>query len=219
MKLGLGTEGYSPAVLRRAVRQAGKAPSFKEASADMLELCFVKIGPSHIGKLAERIGREWVATRDADVQTFREDKLTAQYAEAPKVATVMVDGGTVQTRDDESGNGVTDPGWHEAKVACCQSMWSKVHAIDPQPEPPKKFLDRIAVARLAAEMKGRSTKASTRATKEQGGCQAEAVQEGKEGGQATETGANGDRQHGQQRRLRLAGGRRGAASRPGQGGP
>jgi hypothetical protein len=162
----LGTEGYSPAVLRRAVRQAGKAPSFQEASADMLELAFVKISPNHLGKLAERIGREWVVARDADVQTFREDKLTPHYAQPPKAATVMVDGGRVQTRDADSGNGVVDPGWREVKVACCQSMSSKVHAVDPQPEPPRKFLDQIQVARLAAEIKARGGAAKARTARE-----------------------------------------------------
>jgi hypothetical protein len=153
-------------VLRRAVRQAGKAPSFKEASADLQELAFVKISPNHLGKLAERIGREWVAERDAEVQNFRGDKLARQYAQPCKVATVMVDGGRVQTRDQDSGNGVRDPCWREVKVACCQSLSSQVHAVDPQPEPPRKFLDQIEVARLTAEIKARSGAAKARAAKE-----------------------------------------------------
>jgi hypothetical protein len=153
-------------VLRRLVRQAGKAPSFKEASSDMLELCLVQISPNHLGKLAERLGREWVAARDSDVHAFREDKLPAQYARPAKVAAVMVDGGRVQTRDEDSGNGVSDPGWREVKVACCQSMASKVHAIDPQPEPPRKFLDQAKVARLAAEVKSRGGAAKARAAKQ-----------------------------------------------------
>jgi hypothetical protein len=152
-------------VLRRAVRQAGKATSFKEASADLLELAFVKISPNHMGKLAERVGKEWVAARDADVQTFRADELAPQYAQPPKVATVMVDGGRVQTRDEDSGNGVSDPCWREVKVACCQSISSQVHAVDPQPEPPRKFLDQIEVARLAAEIKARRGAAKARAAK------------------------------------------------------
>jgi hypothetical protein len=152
--------------LRRAVRQAGKAPSFKEASADLRELAMVTISPNHLGKLAERVGREWVAARDADVQTFRADKLPPRYVRPPKVATVMVDGGRVQTRDPNSGNGVSGPCWREVKVACCQSLSSRVHAVDPQPEPPRKFLDPIEVARLAAEMKARGGAAKARAAKE-----------------------------------------------------
>jgi hypothetical protein len=151
----LGTEGYSPAVLRKAVRQAGKAGSFRDASDDLGELLHVAISPSHLHKLTERIGREWAATRDAEVQAFREDKLPREYAHPPRVATVMVDGGRVQTRQEEGGRGVTGPGWREVKVACCQTLSSAVHAEDPQPEPPAKFLDPIQAARLATEMKAR----------------------------------------------------------------
>jgi hypothetical protein len=98
-KLHLGTEGYSPTVLRKAVRQAGKALSFQDASDDLEELLQVSICPSHLFKLAERIGREWASARDADVQAFRTGQLAADYAQASVVATVMVDGGRVQTRD------------------------------------------------------------------------------------------------------------------------
>jgi hypothetical protein len=58
--------------------------------------------------------------------------------------------------------GVRDPGWREVKVACCQTLACKVHAVDPQPEPPSKFLDPVQAARLAAEMKARGGKATTR---------------------------------------------------------
>lgn len=164
-KLGLGTEGYSPTVLRKAVRQAGKAPSFQDASGDLEELLQVSIGPSHLLKLAERIGREWATARDADVQAFRNGRLASDYAQAPQVATVMVDGGRVQTRDEDSGRGVVNPAWREVKVACCQTLSSRVHAADPQPEPPRKFLDPIEVARLAAEMKARGGPATGRAAR------------------------------------------------------
>jgi len=164
-KLQLGTEGYSPAVLRLLVRQAGKSASFKEASEDLQELARVPISPHHLGKLAERVGREWAAARDQDVQAFQKDELAATHAEPPQVATVMVDGGRVQTRADDGAPGVTDPGWQEVKVACCQTLSSPVHAADPQPQPPAKFLDPIQAARLAAEMKARSGPARTRAKK------------------------------------------------------
>jgi hypothetical protein len=40
-------------------------------------------------------------------------------------------------------------------VACCQSLSSKVHAVDPQPDPPSKFLNPVEVTRLSAEIKAR----------------------------------------------------------------
>jgi len=164
-KLRLGTEGYSPAVLRLLVRQAGKAASFKEASDDLRELARLAISPHHLGKLAERVGREWAQARDQDVQAFQKDELAATHAQPPQVATVMVDGGRVQTRADNEASGVTDPGWQEVKVACCQTLSSPVHATDPQPQPPAKFLDPIQAARLAAEMKSRGGPARSRAKK------------------------------------------------------
>jgi hypothetical protein len=154
-------------VLRKAVRQAGKAPSFQDASDDLRELAQVTISPHHLGKLAERVGREWAAARDADVQAFRQNQLPATYTQAPRVATVMVDGGRVQTRQprDVPGPGISDPGWQEVKVACCQTVASKVQATDPQPEPPAKFLDPVQAARLAAEIKARGAAAKTRPAK------------------------------------------------------
>ena len=147
------------------MRQAGKAASFKDASDDLRELAQIPICPAHLGKLAERIGREWAAARDADVQAFRNNQLAAEYAQPPQVATVSVDGGRVQTREDDGERGVRDPGWQEVKVACCQTLSSRVHATDPQPEPPAKFLDPVQAARLAAEMKARGGPAQSRPAK------------------------------------------------------
>src|SRR5262245_39338719 len=45
VRLSLGTEGYSPALLGKAVRQASKASSFAEASDDLKELADVEISP------------------------------------------------------------------------------------------------------------------------------------------------------------------------------
>ena len=154
-KLQLSTEGYSPRVLRKIVRQAAKAPSFQEASDDLRELAEIAVSPTHVRRLSERIGREWVGFRDAEVTAFQEDKLPCAYAEAPPVAAVMLDGGRVQLRAAEQARGVHEAGWHETKVACCLTLASASHAADPQPEPPSKFLDPVQVARLAAELKAR----------------------------------------------------------------
>jgi hypothetical protein len=161
-KLQLSTEGYSPAVLRKAVRQAGKARSFQDASDDLKELAQIAISPQHLSKVAERIGRAWAAARDADVQAFRANQLASEYAQAPQVASVSVDGGRVQTRAADGERGVTAPAWQEVKVACCQTLSSKVHAADPQAEPPAKFLDPVQAARLAAEVKARGGPIKTR---------------------------------------------------------
>jgi hypothetical protein len=143
------------------VRQAAKV-SFKEASDDLRDLAEVKVSPTHVYRLSERLGREWAAERDKDVQAFREGKLACAYSEAPAVAAVMLDGGRVQTRAEDNGRGVAEPGWQETKVACCLTLASSQRGSDPQPEPPTKFLDPPRVARLSAELKSRGRPAATR---------------------------------------------------------
>ena len=58
-------------------------------------------------------------------------------------------------RSDQPGPGAQCRGWREVEVACCQRLSSLVHAVDPQPEPPAKFLKPFEVARLAAEIQSR----------------------------------------------------------------
>jgi hypothetical protein len=84
------------------------------------------------------------------------------------VAAVMLDGGRYQVRAQDQGPGVVDAAWKETKVACCQTLSSAEAAQDPQPQPPRKFLEPTAVARLVATMKtrqaaGRSEKPATAA--------------------------------------------------------
>lgn len=155
--LELGTEGFSPAVLSQAVRQASKAASFKDASDDLRELADVSISPTHLQRLSERIGDEWAEVRDAEVAQFSESKLKRDYKEVPTGASaVMLDGGRVQTRaDDDGGRGVRDASWRETKVACCLTLRTEAHKSDPHPEPPEKFLEPTRAARLTAEIKRR----------------------------------------------------------------
>lgn len=137
------------------VRQASKAASFAEASDDVREWAGVSISTSHLQRLSERVGQEWAEVRDRQVETFQQGKLACAYAESPRVAAVMLDGGRVQTRAATAGPGVDTPSWQETKVACCLSLASTEQASDPQPEPPQKFLDPPQVLRLIQEVKSR----------------------------------------------------------------
>jgi hypothetical protein len=142
--------------LEKAVRQASKAASFRDASEDLEALAEVSVSPTHLQRLSQRVGWEWQQARDQEVQAFREGKLVCAYAAAPPTAAVMLDGGRLQTRAEQGGRGVQDAKWRETKVACCLSLSSTEQADDPQPEPPSQFLDPPRVARLAAEVKRRS---------------------------------------------------------------
>lgn len=152
--LGLTQEGYSPAVLRLVLRQGAKV-AFAEASDDLATLADIAISPMQVRRLCERVGSEWADARDQQVQAFNERRLEATVAAAPVVAAVMLDGGRVQTRASNAGPGVNEPRWQETKVACCLSLQSPERAVDPQPQPPTKLLEPVAVARLAAELKAR----------------------------------------------------------------
>ena len=77
-RLRLGTEGYSPALLAKAVRQARKASSFEDASDDLRELAGVEISATHLQRLSERIGREWAKARDEEVEKFGTVKYQSQ---------------------------------------------------------------------------------------------------------------------------------------------
>lgn len=150
--------------MQKGVRQASKAASFKDASEDLQELLDISISPTHLQRLSERVGQEWVEERDQEVQAFREGRLTCAYAAAPKAAAVMLDGGRLQARAADAGRGVHEPGWRETKTACCLSLAGADQADDPQPEPPSKFLEPARVARLVSEVKRRSRPALGRST-------------------------------------------------------
>jgi hypothetical protein len=154
-RLQLGTEGYSPSLLRQIVRQGGKAPSFREAAEDLQELARLTISPAHVRRLCARIGREWAEHQQQEVQAYQQDQLPRGYQAPPKVAALMLDGGRYQVRAEGQGPGVTAAAWKETKVACCQTLSSPERAKDPQPEPPRKFVEPVAVARLVSTMKAR----------------------------------------------------------------
>ena len=167
-------------VVEKGVRQASKACSFVEASEDMRELAEIEISPTHLQRLSERVGEEWEELRDEDVEKFRERRLERDYKEPPRgAAAVMLDGGRVQTRAEDAGRGVSDPGWRESKVACCLTIETKPHAVDPQPEPPAKFLEPTTAARLASEVKRRSRPAIERSAADRRAGQAAKKKAGK----------------------------------------
>jgi len=90
-------------------------------------------------------------------ENFRQAKLERAYKEPPRgAAAVMLDGGRLQTRAEDGGRGVREASWRESKVACCLTLQTKAQDLDPEPEPPSKFLEPTEAARLASEVKRRS---------------------------------------------------------------
>jgi hypothetical protein len=139
-------------VLQKVVRQGGKV-SFAEASDDLKELGGLKISPTQVQRLTERVGREWQELRDRDTAAFRAGQLRVACRNQHQAAAVLLDGGRLQTRAAAARRGVTEPAWRETKAAALESLHSRVHTEDPRPAPPRRLLDRAQVARLAAELK------------------------------------------------------------------
>lgn len=154
--LELGTEGYSPAVIRLAVHKAQGFACFKAASLDLKESLDVGMSPKHMERLCRRVGEEWSAQRDRQVESYQRRQLPRDYPKAaPAAAAVMVDSGRVQTRQENQPPGVYQPAWKATNVACCLTLKSQSHQEDPQPEPPRKFLDPPKVQQLVAQIHAR----------------------------------------------------------------
>ena len=157
----MGVEGYAPALLRKIVSQGGRY-AFGEAAHNLKELADQKISAQHTLRLTERIGAEWSAQRDREIEDFKQNRLARSYTGAPVAAAVMLDGGRIQTREEPSGPGVKKLGWHEPKYGCFLTLDTKRLKADPQPEPPAKYLDHDVVPKLVREIQSMHGEAKTR---------------------------------------------------------
>ena len=147
----LGGEGYSPAVLRQIVSQ-GARYAFTEATHNLRELAQLKISDRHVLRLTERVGTEWAQRRDQEIEDYKQDRLPRLYAEAPRAAAVMLDGGRAQTREAPSSPGVKNPQWNEPKYGCFLTLDTRRSSTDPQLDPPAKFLNEKKVPQLVQQI-------------------------------------------------------------------
>lgn len=148
-------------MLRKIVSQ-GARYAYGEAAHNLDELAGLKISAQHVLRLTERIGAEWAAQRDREIEDFKQDRLARTFRQAPSAVAVMLDGGRLQTREAPSGPGVSNPEWHEPKYGCFLTLDTKASKADPQPEPPEKFLDRKGVPKLVREIQSVRGESKTR---------------------------------------------------------
>lgn len=151
-RLALGTEGYSPSVLRKIEFAGANGLSFAQASVTLRSLAEFSISPKHVQRVTERLGAERGAAQDRQVAEFKADRLEPRYQDIPAVAVVQLDAGKLQLREADGAPGVRNPHWGDTKVACLVTYPPHELPIDPQPKPPAVFLDRTVVPRLCAEM-------------------------------------------------------------------
>lgn len=148
----LGTEGYSPGLIRKIEYAGGNSCSFKQASEALKRLAELPIDPKHVSRITERIGQERLARRDDDVKKFKAGTLKPRFQDTPGIAVVEVDAGKCQLRDEGSTRGVHNARWGDTKVASFVTYPKPALPQDYQPNPPPAFLDRAAVPRLCSEM-------------------------------------------------------------------
>jgi hypothetical protein len=146
--LRLDSHNFSPAVLGKIVRAAGRCRSFQEAADGLADLAEVAISGRQTGRIAHEVGEELRRARDQQVEAFQADRLRPEVAVAPKLAVVEIDGGRLQTRAEDQGRGVHDPAWREDKFAQLMTMTRPSQDHDPHPELPRCFTERKSVVEL-----------------------------------------------------------------------
>ena len=151
-RLGLGTEGYSAALLAKIEYAGANEGSFQQASEALARLAEFSISAKHVQRITERLGRERVGERDRDVERMKAGRLTPTHIQPPRVAAIHLDAGKIQLRADDGGPGVRQPHWSDTKVGCFLTYSAPTSDKDPQPQPPQAFLDPPRVMRLCQEM-------------------------------------------------------------------
>jgi hypothetical protein len=102
-RLALGSEGYSPGVLKKIEYAGGNGRSFGSAAESLERLAECSISARHVERLTEKLGKERAALRDQDVEAMKARTLRSPYKEAPAIAVVMVDAGKAQFREEGAG--------------------------------------------------------------------------------------------------------------------
>jgi hypothetical protein len=151
--------------------------SFEQGRQDLLKLAEMQVSTKQVERVCHRIGAERLAQRDRDVSAYEELPLVDRKSApagvtappASQVAVVGCDGGRLQilerkgraieTEEAEADEGRSGKHWREDKIGLAMTMASEESASDPCPEIPASFVDVTRIAKLARELK---TKTSAR---------------------------------------------------------
>ena len=163
-RLALGTEGYSAALVAKIEYAGANEGSFHQAGQSLQRLAELPVSDKHVQRITERLGRERIAQRDLDVEQMKAGKLAPAYAQPPRVAAIHLDAGKIQLQADDGPPGVRQPHWSDTKVGCFLTYTAPRGNVDPQPRPPKAFLDPPHVMRLCQEIRQVRSDPSTRPT-------------------------------------------------------
>ena len=160
----MGTEGCSAALVAKIEYAGANEGSFHEAAEALKRLAELPISAKHVQRITERLRQERAEQRDRDVERMKAGKLAPAHAQTPRVAAVHLDAGKIQLRADDGQAGVRQPHWSDTKVGCLLTYSAPAGNGDPQPQPPKAFLDPPHVMRLCQEIQQVRSDPSTRPT-------------------------------------------------------
>jgi len=154
--LRLDSHGFSPAILSKIVRAAIRSTSFECAAESLADEAEVDISGRQVTRIAHEIGAELRHERDRQVEELGNHQARPEVAVVPRLAVVSVDGGRMNTRSEEPGQGpgVHDPAWREDKVADLVTMSTQRHDDDPHPELPACFTRKQEVVELVQGIAG-----------------------------------------------------------------
>jgi len=157
--LRLDSHGFSPTVSGKIVRAAARNSSFAAAAESLTDEAEITISDRQVGRIAHEVGDHLQRERDHRVAAFQEKSATPEVPIVPRLAVVLVDGGRLQTRTEEPGQGVGvhGPAWREDKVANLVTMQTRAHDQDPHPELPQCFLRKDKVVELVQGIAGQGS--------------------------------------------------------------
>jgi hypothetical protein len=149
----MNNHGYSQAILSKIIEAGGQLKSYKMAARMLKTLAEVEISDQHVRRLTDALGKELAAQRDRRVEDYVHHRRVEPAGEVPEAVAVALDGARMQTREPcpGQGPGVFGEGWKEDKVACLHELKGPSFSADPQPEPPRKFLDAALVDAMVRE--------------------------------------------------------------------
>lgn len=148
--MGFDSRHSTPGFKRQLVFINGETRSFKRSSLLLERVNGLKVSANTIERICLEVGQELASAAEQDWQGILDGE-----AIVPQVAVVSCDGGRIRTRKTDCGPGVhlDGKGWNETKNAIFVSATSETSVADPQPSPPRCFLNRHHVAGLAETAK------------------------------------------------------------------
>lgn len=148
--LGLDPRESTPGFKHQLVVLNAELRSLKRAAMVAERVLGQKVSPNTIERICLDVAADVLAAERRDWKSVITGEITA-----PSVAIVEFDGGRIRTRKTGCGPGVhlEASGWNETKNAIFVSALSTVSDVDPQPQPPRCFLDRNHVAKLSESTK------------------------------------------------------------------